>query len=347
MTTASVATAKPLRWSAVRDCPRKAVYEATDTPGRDRTLAEQRQMYRGKSVGHDYVVALATANGWKIHVDSGPDYWLPPNLRADNFETADAIAEMKVAWELGTGHADLYIRPTDTIVEVLSSQNAAADQVRSKLLQARGYARAVDAQAIALAIVHPASLEEDLVVVAADTPEWDSLSVECDERVAQVLAWRNTGEMPERVCGRPGDAWGHFCVYAETCFEGWTPEPLAVLDDPEVQRLSLELAHLKAKRKTGAAVDKLLEKAQKDIQSRLADLVEPGTKGIAGTVKLERSARTRSSFKLTLAKEDSRLPADLLDEFTEVSDYDVWSAELLDGDGQLVAPEEDYGPVPF
>lgn len=330
----------------MRDCPRKATYEATDAPARERTLAEQRQLYRGKSVGHDYVVALATANGWKVHVDSGPDHWLPPNLRADSFETADAIAEMKVAWELGTGHADLYIRPTDTVIEVLSSQNASADQVHSKLLQARGYARAIDAQAIALAVVHPASLEEDLVVVAADTPEWESLSVECDERVAKVLEWRNTGHIPERVCGRPGDAWGHFCTFADYCFDGWEPEPLAALEDPEVQGLALNLAKLKARRKTASAIDRQLEKEQKLIQDELAARVEPG-KWVAGGVKLERSVRSRPSFKLTLAKEDSRLPAELLEEFTEVSDYDVWTAELLDEGGQLVEATDDYGDVPF
>lgn len=333
-----------LRWSSVRDCPRKAVFEATDAPARERTLAEERQMFRGRSVGHDFVVALATANRWKVRVDSGPDYWLPPELRlrdGDDPDEVHAVAELKVAWELGTGHADLYVIETDTVVEVLSSQSAGADQIHSKLLQARGYARAIDAQSIALAVVDPATLEEDRIVVTSSSPQWETLSQECDERIAQVLQWRDSGTLPARVCGKPSDAWGHFCAYAAHCFEGWTPDPLAVLDDPQVHELAVRLAHVKAKRREIGSTDKELEAEQKLIQTSLAESVDPGVYQV-GRVKLGRSIRSRDSFKLALAKEDSRLPADVLEEFTGVSDYEIWTAEILDQ-----AAEVDYGSSPF
>lgn len=342
------ATATPsLRWSSVRDCPRKAVFEATDAPARERTLSEERQMFRGKSVGHDFVVSLASANRWKVYVDSGPTYWLPPELRAEGsgeWLEADAVAELKVAWELGTGHADLYVRETDTIVEVLSSQKATPGQIHSKLLQARGYARAVDAHSIALAVVDPATLEEDRVVVTNSSPQWETLSQEVDERIGEVLRWRDSGELPGRVCEKPGDAWGHFCVYAATCFEGWTPDPLATLDDPDVHTLAVRLAHVKAKRKEIGSTDKVLEAEQKEIQEGLAVSVEPGTYQV-GRVKLTRSPRSKKTFKLDLAREDSRLPADLLEEFTTRSEFDVWGAELLAESNADF--DVDYGEVPF
>lgn len=334
-----------LRWSSVRSCPRKAVYEATNAPARERTLAEERQMFRGKSVGHDFVVALATANGWRVRVDSGPDYWLPPGLRlTDDMDEGDAIAELKVQWELGTGHADLYVRETDTVVEVLSSQSASTDLIHSKLLQARGYARAIDAKSIALAVVDPATLEEERIVVTESSPQWETLSEECDDRIAQVLAWRDSGTLPHRVCGKPGDAWGHFCAYAAHCFEGWTADPLQALNDPDVHELAVRLAHVKAKRKEIGSTDKTLEAEQKEIQSSLAEVVEPGTWQV-GRVQLKRSPRSKPTFKLALAKEDSRLPADLLEEFTSTSVFDVWDAQIVaEADADF---EVDFGDTPF
>lgn len=331
-----------------------AVYEATVAPERDWTLQEERVMWRGQGVGHDFAVRLAVAtqaaggNGL-VWLDSAPDPYRrwPEHLQATSREYAGFIVERKVPWLAGVGHVDVYATATNTVIEVLSSRYAT--QAHSKLLQAIGYAANIDGcKAVCLVIVDPSDLSEERVVVTEGSEEWERLLGECHQRIDEIRVWTETGEMPRRVCSKPSEARGHWCRYSTTCFEGWEPEPLAALDDPEVQRLATDLAHVKAKRKTGAAVDRVLEKSQREIQSRLADLVDPGTRGIAGTVKLERSSRTRASFKLALAKEDSRLPAELLEEFTEVSDYDVWTADLLDGAGQLAPAPDDYGDeAPF
>lgn len=341
--TATVAH-KPLRWSSARDCSRKAVYEATDAPARERTLTEERQLFRGRSVGHDWVIAVATEKQWLVWVDSGPTYWAPPELLAGSVDDADVIAELKVQWEMGTGHADLYIRETDTVVEVLSSQNPTGDQIHSKLLQARGYSRAIDASNIALIVVDPASLDEERVIVTAGTQRWDDLAAECDDRIAQVTNWRDTGELPGRVCQKPGEAWGHFCVYAAHCFDGWQAPEAEVLDAPEAQTLAVRLAHVKKARREISSTDKVLEGEQKDIQSELLEHVPPGEWQI-GAFKVKRSERAgRRSFAFDRAENDSRIPGDLLAEFTSVGKpYTVWDVEQT---GPTEAP--DYGDeAPF
>jgi len=316
----------PLRWSSVRDCARKAVYEATGVEGRDRTLAEQRQLYRGRSVGHDWVVAVATEKMWKVWVDSGPTNWLPAELTAATEDEADAIAELRVQWEMGVGHADLYIRETDTVVEVLSSQSPTGDTIHSKLIQARGYARAVDASNVALIIVDPATLAEERVIVTAGSPQWDDLARECDDRVAKVVAWRDSGEIPARVCSKPGEAWGHFCVFASHCFDGYEPPLVASVESEEAQMLAIRLANVKKQRREISQTDRRLEEEQKEIQAELEPLV-PGGEWQVGGWRVKRSDRTRKSFKLTLAERDSRLPDELLAEFTSISEFTVWDVE--------------------
>lgn len=329
-----------LRWSSVRDCPRKAVYEATNAPHRDRTLKEERQLFRGKTVGQAFVIALATENRWKVYVASGPDYMLPyPELRAATEDDADVIAELKVQWELGVGHTDLYVKQTDTVLEVLSSQNATTEMIHSKLLQARGYARALDAQSLALAIVDPVTLEEDRVIVTASSPQWAELTAECDERVATVLNWSRENVLPGRVCERPADSWGHFCQYAGHCFDGWQPDVAGDIESEEAQQLTIRLAHVKAKRREISSADKLLETEQKGIQEELQDLVPAGQWQV-GSYLVKRSDRSRQNFKIAVAAEDSRLPRDVLDEFTTVSHFTVWDVEKTAAPNLVVADEE-------
>lgn len=319
-----------LRWSSARDCPRKAIYEATSAPHRERTHREDRILARGRAVGHEYIVAIANESRRTVWVSSGNDFMLPyPDLRATAEDHAGILAELPVAWELGVGHADGYIRDADTVLEVLSSQNASGDLIHSKLLQAAGYARALDAHAVCVAIVDPATLEDDRVIVTRESDKWADLMGEVDERIAQLLTWRESGEMPGRVCRKPQDAWGHFCLFAGHCFDdvpGWTPDFAGDLESDEAQTLAIELTQVKAQRREITANDKALEAEQKRIQEELARIVPEGAWQVGGYA-VNRSVRTRRSFDLTRADLDGRFSDDLLAEFTTTSSYDVWTVE--------------------
>jgi hypothetical protein len=331
-----------LRWSSVRSCPRKAVYEAIDAPARERTLKEDRQLFRGRSVGHDWVVSVASEKMWKVWIDSGSTHWLPPHLAAVSEDEADVVAELRVQWDFGTGHCDLYIRETDTVVEVLSSQNPSGDMIHSKLIQARGYARALDADNLALIVVDPATLDEERVIVTSGTARWDDLARECDERVAQLVAWRDEGTLPARVCGKPGEAWGHFCQYAEHCFADWQPPLLDVLDSEEAQTLAIRLSHVKAKRREIYVTDRTLEAEQKEIQEELAaEIPVPGEFQVGG-FKVKRSDRAgRRSFAFDRAENDSRI-AELLNEFVKPGNpYTVWDVEQT---GPVLVLPDDEAP---
>jgi hypothetical protein len=271
--------APSLRWSSVRDCPRKAIYESLGSPARDRTDQEERWLYRGKSIGRDYIVWLATKYG-KVHVASGGDWWVPPHLRAAEGEQAAILAEVPVRWPLGVGHMDGFLVETSTALEFLSSAHASEAMIRSKLIQLTGYATYYGpATNACLVVINPASLAEDRYPIAFDTEAFRSLYEECEDRIKQVLAWRDTSEMPARVCGKPSEAWGHFCRHAEHCFNdepAWTePEPAAHTDDPKLVELAQELHVAKAQERLAKEEMAGYEDHRKRIEAELAEGLPP------------------------------------------------------------------------
>lgn len=307
-----------LRWSSVRDCGRKAVYEATGAPARERYSREERILFRGKTIGRDYADMLAASHG-----------------------AAEIERERKVIWPLGVGHIDVYVKQTQTVIEVLSSAHASESMIRSKLVQAVGYAlHDPEATNVCLVILNPSDYSEERVIVTPTSPQWESLVAEVNDRVAQVLAWRDGGDIPERVCNKPGDAHGHFCLYASHCFEGFVPDPLAHLDDSETHQLVARLYHAKQKEREVKQTLGIVETERKEIEQQLDDVVEAG-KFQVGQFQIVKSPRTRESFKLKLAQNDSRIPPMLLEEFTNVSTFTVWTVDR-NGEGSV-----DDGPVPF
>lgn len=312
-----------MRLSTIRDCPRHAVYEAIGAPAREVYDRETRIMWSGRRIGQDYL-----------------DMW------CEAHPGEELIREKKVPHPFGVGHEDAFIVSTGTVLEILSSAHASTEMVHSKLLQLVLY-MTYDEAAVngALLIVDPRDYSDERVIVVKGGDKWDELAAEAQERMEAVREWTTSGTLPGRVCARPENARGHFCRHAEFCFEGWMSDPVQALNDPDVHELAVRLAHVKAKRREIGSTDKTLEAEQKEIQSSLAEVVEPGEWRV-GRVQLKRSPRSKPTFKLALAREDSRLPAELLEEFTSTSVFDVWDAQIV-ADEANADFEVDFGDTPF
>jgi hypothetical protein len=277
--TATAQKTPSLRWSSVRDCPRKAVYEATNAPARERTDRENRWLFRGRTLGRDFAEMLAQAQGC-----------VPVRYGAEGWETARFVTEYQVKWALGTGHMDVLARDTGSAIEVLSSAHASEQMVHSKLVQLVGYVTHCDEATgpAALVILNPSDYSEDRIVVAQDTKRWRVLVQEVEDRIAEVQRWNDEAHLPARVCSKPSDAVGHFCVYADHCFGGWMPPPLNLVDDPVALELAVRLYHTKKAEREVNGTLKVLTSERQEIEQRLADIVPVGASEL-GSLKVTRT----------------------------------------------------------
>lgn len=321
----AVAT-KGMRWSSTRVCARKAVYEAEGAPARERSDREHRILYRGRSLGRDYADFLAARDG------------------------QDAVErEVKVEWEFGVGHIDVFHIPTSTAIEVLSSAHASSDMVTSKLLQLVGYMEHYPrAAAGLLAVLDPSDFTEERFPVARGTDAYSGLVEQMHDRIVQLREWRDAGVTPARVCVKPSEAIGRFCLHAAHCFDGWEPEPLERLDDHETLDLAMSWLSAKAReREAAAAVDEA--KAEREtIQERLAARIDEPGKVLVGPLVVTRSDRVRQGTLDVRKAETAGVPVrDSLAEFFKPdSSYTVWTVQ---GSGSLPGDtaDVDYGEAPF
>jgi hypothetical protein len=311
-----------LRWSSVRACSRKAVYEHLGAPARERTDREERVLYRGKSIGRDYASFLAARYG------------------------ADAIeVERKVQWALGLGHIDIYVKETRTAIEVLSSAHATDAMVQSKLLQLTGYMEHdPEVDNGALVVLNPSDFHEDRFLVNKDSDAYAELVAEMNDRVAQVLAWNETGELPARVCSKPSDAWGQFCLHADHCFEGWQPAETDVIADPLVRELAIELYLAKRAETEAKKLVSEAEEKRKAVQEQLAEHLEPGEYEV-GSLTVKRRVTNRQP-SLDSKKARLAIPGwDALVEpyLTPGATYSTWVIDR-NGDAPLTVDFGDEAP---
>lgn len=319
-------TVRAMRWSSVRVCPRKAVYESLDAPARERSDREIRILYRGRSLGRDYADFLAARDG------------------------EDAIArEVKVDWPLGVGHIDVFHKPTGTVIEVLSSAFANDEMIRSKCLQAVGYMEHYPpAKAGLLVVLNPSDFSEERFPIAKGTDAYQALVDEMRDRIRQLEEWRDDGTLPVRVCRRPADAIGRFCLHAEHCFEDWQPPQLEELQSQEAVELAQAWLAVKARERDAGETVAAAKAERAGIEAQLADLVTEHGKVYVGPFTVTRSDRTkRGALDVTKAELAGVLSRELVAEFFKPdSRYTVWAVEGTGHDIPVDA-DLDFGDVPF
>lgn len=334
--------AKPLlRISDLVRCERKAVYSWEGAPARERTPQEEGHLWRGKSVARDYTCLLATQSGAKIWVDSGHDFWVPPDLRAPDRESAGIHAETQIPWALGVGHSDIYIVETKTIVEILSSAHPTEANIRPKQRQAVCYTlHHPTAENCAVVIVNPSDLSTERIVMSPASTQYREIEAEVRERIDRLQRWEKNGELPGRVCVYPSDARQHFCMHAAHCFDGWEPPTLEEITADETVMAAVEtLAQAKQARQDLGRNDKAWEAKQKEAQAVLEHAGLPTGDSRVGSFKVTRTDVQRAeTFDWKKAELAGRFEPGLLAEFFKSgASYSTYKVARIHGEA------EDYG----
>ena len=305
-------TERPLlRMSSLRDCGKKAILEATGAPARERTDRENRILFRGARIGRDYAELLS------LNHNSRDDHRLFIRARVRSEETGGGYygagkvwCEKKVVWPLGVGHMDIWLPETATAVEVLSSKHATPENIHSKKLQLVGYMEHdSEARNGVLVVLDPTDLDETRHIVSTHSEEYVRLVYEMRERIHQVQNWDATGEMPARVCAKPSDARGHFCVFAEHCFEGWTAPERPKVETQEVVSLARQLWEIGRLKfiANGSKVDETAVEAtlnDEGVDAALAMLSRTDSRTMRGVEFLEKQIKVRLTEALGHAPED-------------------------------------------
>lgn len=320
------ATAAPsVRLSATLNaCPRKAVYTAIGAPARERTDREERILFRGRRIGRDYADLLEQKYG------------------------AEALErERKVVWPFGVGHIDVYLPATRTAIEVLSSAHASETMIHGKLLQLVGY---IEHDSLVdngvLVVLDPGDFTEERIIVNPKSAPYADLVDEMLARVDQVRAWQETGTLPARVCAKPTEARGRFCLHGEHCFDGWEPPELEeIAADETVVAAVAEYASLAAARREAEAVAKRLKDQQDDAKAALEAAELPaGVDVQIGPFKVRRTAVNRSaSFEWKKAELAGMFnPDPVADFFKPGASYSTFKAERVDHSGDEYGEEAPF-----
>lgn len=298
-------------------------------------------MFRGKSIGRDWLVMYASTHELKVYVDSGPDYWLPPELRASSLLEAGIVAEVQIPWTYGVGHADAFIVETGTIVEVLSSAHVSEEMRHSKILQCVLYMEHYEAaKAGALIVVSPTDLEEEVFPIAKTSASYGELVAEMRARIEQVQTWSEKGTLPDRVCRKPADARSHFCRYDEPCFADWVaPEPDAILTGMVAEHIATRYYRAKQEETLRRRDLATAESARKEVEQELDEQGVPLGKTAVGPFEVIRTHIDRKPTVDLRKAELAGYPVDSLEEFMKPgASYDTFRISRVSD-----APLDDFG----
>lgn len=309
-----------LRWSSARSCPRKAVYQATGAPAREATDREQRILWRGRSLGREYANFLRTRYPGRNQI----------------------FTELKIDWPYGTGHADIYVRPARTTIEVLSSANASAEMVRSKMLQLVCYMTHAPSRfpvnSGAVVVLDPNDFTDEIFPLAKTSSVYRDLVEEMHERFNELQAWADQGTLPARVCTKPSDARKHFCRLADHCFQDWQPPELDIVDDPVAVEAAERLYEVRTRERAAKEELSLVESERKEVEQRLADLI-PAGKHQVGDLEISRTHVDRSpSFDWRKAQAAGVFDEEVYAEFFKPgASYDLFRVDVIREEAEAVA----------
>lgn len=251
---------------------------------------------------------------------------------------------------IGTGHADAYLIPDKTLVEVKSTTAAhpSSDTFAFGVKQLRIYtAFHREAEQGALYMLNPNVMKPaDVCTVKLTDEDLDEITAERDYIIAGV----DGGEIdlerhgtPYRPCTKPSQARGRMCPFANACFgDDWQPDPMTEIDDPAVVDAASRLFAVKEEIRLHQSAIKALEEGKTAAEADLGLMLDEGEALVGPFTVRKTHVRRQPTFQLK-AYEAAGLSVEPLAEFFKAgAEYDTFRVSKADEAGEV-----DYGDSPF
>jgi len=131
----------------------------------------------------------------------------------------------------------------------------------------------------------------------------DTLVEEIEDIAAKVVRAGQTGELPERICGRPSDGRGHLCPLIDKCFEGWEAPKIPEAEGELIAPLATD-AYLAKQRYDAANSEKNAAEAEwKEKRDALIEAGCPeGESLVPGLVVKRTVVADRQTFSMAKAR---------------------------------------------
>lgn len=258
---------------------------------------------------------------------------------------------------IGEGHADAYLKPEKTLIEVKSTvapfPNSPIFEHGVKQLKLYIHHHPEAEQGVLYMLNPNRMTPADVYTVRLSDEDREQIEFErqwIEDVVRGDLASATTiGGIPAtrgtdyRPCTKPAQARGRMCPFAETCFADWeAPEPGEVTDPAALDAASRLYAIKEELRVHKAAID-ALEEGKKQAEGELAELLDVGDT-VVGPYQVKRTHVVRQPTFSVRAYEAAGLSLEPLAEyFRPGSEYDTFRISKAETAGDI-----DYGSeAPF
>lgn len=316
------------RWSLAARCPRMAAYGLLGAEPEELTERHRGRFQRGKDAQRYFGGRLA-----------------------EKYGDANVVTEKAVLWPkppalpMGELHTDFVIVPDRLALEVKSTVHIDSN-FGDYMTQLAGQVYWDDDVDSGGLVFLDGDYQESAIFPIVITDEWVGLLDGIAEEVAEAGA---SGNLPPRVCQKPGDAFGKFCPFAEECFRDWEPEPAALRHEHEVLATEAYLANRDLK--FAEAELKPLKTRWEDARDALREAeLQPGENACGNITVKVTEVMAAKTFSLAKARK-SGLWTSMHDEVFDafISDRDAYQrfSFVREGDAPLDIGIDDDEPPPF
>lgn len=250
---------------------------------------------------------------------------------------------------IGEGHADAYLKPERTLIEVKSTvapfPNSPIFERGVKQLKLYIHHHPEAEQGVLYMLNPNRMTPADLYTVRLSDEDREQIEFERDMIVNGVHLGSGGPQhgSPYRPCTKPAQARGRMCPFAHVCFDGWEPPDTAEVTDPAALDAASRLYAIKEEQRMHKAAIDALEEEKRVAEGELAELLDVGDT-VVGPYQVKRTHVVRQPTFSVKAYEAAGLSLEPLAEFFRPgSEYDVFRVAKAETAGDI-----DYGlEAPF